>query len=620
MSGYNQQAFLSVPEPGDPLTIINKRPLFKQRRSALQVFSWACLVFICFIVLCPPPSWPAIVAVDIIHSQDKYPAGGSYPIAFRIRISKSWYIHGTTSNGDIYLPTVLSFKTPAGIKIEGVRFPSPEKLKFEYEDNDVDLYSCEVLVRATLNISKKARPDNLTIDGELSYQACTSQYCMPPENIPVPILIPIAPQGIQTSLLNQDMFERQTGILSGSIAGLKENAGFWLILLGIFLGGLALNLTPCIYPLIPITVSYFGGMSSQIKGRAIVHGILYIAGLSITNSLLGLIASLTGSMLGTILQNPIVLVIVSGILLFLALSFFDIWELQLPLVLTRMASMSFGGYFGTFFMGLTLGIVAAPCLGPFMLGLLTCVAQKGDPFLGFLYFFVLSIGLGLPLAILAIFSGTLKKLPMSGEWLRWIRKILGWILVIMAFFILLPLISEPSAKTTLISIVVVAAGVHLGWIEKSQTNSNTFRYIKKSTGYILIFGAIALFSFSIPKQQGVQWVPYDAGMIEDAAKRNMPVILDFYADWCSPCKALDKKVFRDMEVVELSRQVIPIRVDLTTRHPQQDELQRRYNIWGVPTIIFIDKDGIVKEDLRIESFVGRDEVISRMKRLINGPA
>ncbi len=141
-------------------------------------------------------------------------------------------------------------------------------------------------------------------------------------------------------------------------------------LLGIFAGGLALNLTPCVYPLIPITVSYFGGKTGQHREKLVVHGLLYLGGLSVTNSVLGVVAALTGSLMGSALQNPLVLVAVADVLVFFATSLFGFWELQLPQSMTSAAAKSYAGYFGSLFMGLTLGVVAAPCLGHFVLGLL----------------------------------------------------------------------------------------------------------------------------------------------------------------------------------------------------------------------------------------------------------
>ena len=143
-------------------------------------------------------------------------------------------------------------------------------------------------------------------------------------------------------------------------------------LLGIFAGGMALNLTPCVYPLIPITISYFGGRDD--RRQLIGHGFCYIGGLSITNSILGVVAALTGGLMGAVLQNPLVLAFVAVILILLATSLFGLWELRLSSGLMQAASRPYTGYLGTLFMGLTMGVVAAPCIGPFVLGLLTWVA------------------------------------------------------------------------------------------------------------------------------------------------------------------------------------------------------------------------------------------------------
>jgi thiol:disulfide interchange protein DsbD len=565
-----------------------------------------------------PPSWAAIARVDVIHSQNHYPAGGAYPLLFRVEIPGSWYVHGNKQGKEGLIPTVLSFLDSPGLKVENIEFPPPSKKKFEYAKRPVEVFSGKILVKATLVINEPAPLGTHVIKGQLSYQACTVQSCIPPETVPVTLSFSIAQQGARVELKNQEMFESHglSGQLIGSGTGLELGSGLLLTLVGIFLGGLALNLTPCIYPLIPITVSFFGGRSGKMRGRSVAHGIFYIAGLAITNSVLGVTASLSGGMLGSTLQNPIVLIVMAGILVSLGLSFFGLWEFHIPVGLTRLASKNFGGYFGTFFMGLTLGILAAPCLGPFILGLLTYVSQKGDPLLGFLYFFVLSIGLGLPLSVLAVFSGGLKKLPMSGEWMIWISKLLGWVLVGMAGYMLLPLIPGAVGKSALMALIFLAAGLHLGWRERSRSSARAFPYIKKGLGVALIGVAIVFFLTNSRTREGVKWIPYDQTVLIEAAKRKKPVILDFYADWCEPCKALDKGAFSDPDVVRLSKDLVTVRVDLTTKHPQQDELQERYQIIGVPTVIFINRRGVEERKLRIESYVTRDVVRNRMKGLL----
>jgi len=572
------------------------------------------LILLSVLLACPSPSLAATVRVDAVEPRDQYPAGGSYPILFRIRVTNPWYIHGTGANQEGIIPTILSFPGSPVLKVKEITFPAPEKKRFEYTKEPIEVFSGEFRVTGRLIISKDAPIGKQALKGKLSYQACSSISCLPPETAPVSLSLTITPPGTDTKPVGKPTLAPgdRGPATEQPVPGTKPGAGLWLTLVGIFLGGLALNLTPCIYPLIPITISYFGGRGGKAGGKIILHGLLYISGLAFTNSILGLTASLSGAMLGSVLQNPIVLMIVAGILIGFATSFFGLWELRIPSGLARFASKNFGGYFGTFFMGLTLGIVAAPCLGPFILGLLTYVGQKGDPFLGFLYFFVLSIGMGLPLAVLAIFSGALERLPMSGGWMVWIRKFLGWILVGMAGYLLQPLIPGDFERVVLLAMIAVAAGLHLGWIDSSQ-GSPLFSKVKRGLGAILIAGAVVFFLVAQQHAEGIRWTPYEEGLLAGAVRENRPVMLDFYADWCVPCKELEKKVFRDPEVVKLSKNFLTMRVDLTKR---QEALQKQYRILGVPTIIFLNRQGEEEKGLRIESYISKDEVLNRMMQVM----
>ena len=564
----------------------------------------------------PFPSFASTVQVEVLHSHDRYPSEGTYPILFRLKISKPWYIHGTKSEGEGLIPTLLSFQKSPGLTVEEVKFPIPEKKKFPYTSKPIELYSGTILVRGTLSVRGTVASGSQVIKGKLSYQACSSTLCLPPENVSVPLSAVIVPRGTPTKALNQQIFLSALAEmpLEKGLPGMKTGAGFLLTLFGIFLWGLALNLTPCVYPLIPITVSYFGGRSQKLTANTLTHGMLYILGLALTNSVLGLAAALSGGMLGAVLQQPLVLIFVAGVMTALGLSFFGFWEFRIPAALTKIASKTYGGYFGTFFMGLTLGIVAAPCLGPFILALLTYVGQKGDPFLGFLYFFILSLGLGLPLSLLAIFSGALNKLPRSGDWLLWVRKFMGWVLMGMAAYMISPLIPHPLGKSGLLAAVVASAGIHLGFLDRTGSGLRRFSNIKKTLGICLVFGGILYFISSAHEREGIKWIPYDQNIIAMAAEEKKPLILDFYADWCSPCVAMEKKVFKDPDVVGLSQNLLTMRLDLTRRQPFQNQVLKQYGVRGVPTIIFLNREGKEEKDLRVETYVNRFEFLGRMRK------
>jgi len=384
-------------------------------------------------------------------------------------------------------------------------------------------------------------------------------------------------------------------------------------LLGIFAGGMALNLTPCVYPLLPITVSYFGGKSGQGQGRLLVHGLFYLAGLALTNSTLGVAAALTGGLMGAMLQNPLVLVAVAAILVFFATSLFGFWELRLPGSLTQAASKSYAGYFGSLFMGLTLGLVAAPCIGPFVLGLLTWVASLGSPWLGFLVFFTLSLGLGLPLFILAMFSGSLERLPRSGEWMLWVRKLMGWVLVGMAAYFIRPLLPE-SVSVLLLAAVALAAAVHLGWLDRTTATFRSFQWLKTIAALAGVIVATFLVGSWALRGPGVMWQQYSDQLLRTAKQEQKPVIIDFYATWCSPCRELDEITFHHPEVVKLAeKDFVMVKVDLTQKgNPLHSRLLSEYGVKGVPTIVFLDCQGNECQNLRLVDYLPPEQMLSRM--------
>jgi thiol:disulfide interchange protein DsbD len=267
-------------------------------------------------------------------------------------------------------------------------------------------------------------------------------------------------------------------------------------------------------------------------------------------------------------------------------------------------------------MGLTLGVVAAPCIGPFVLGLLTWVAGMGSPWLGFLVFFILSLGLGLPLFVLALFSGQLQRLPRAGGWMLWVRKLMGWVLVGMAAYFIRPVLPE-FLKVVLPAAVALAAGLHLGWFDNNQAGFKAFPWLKTIVGTACLVLAASWLTAWALRGPGIDWQAYSEQTLPQAAAQKKPVIIDFYADWCTPCRELEEVTFHHPEVVrQAQKDFVMVKVDVTRGgNPFYEALLKQYGVKGVPTIVFLDARGKERDDLRLVDFMAPDQFLAYMHNL-----
>ncbi|MGM0568399.1 MAG: cytochrome c biogenesis protein CcdA [Elusimicrobiota bacterium] len=374
---------------------------------------------------------------------------------------------------------------------------------------------------------------------------------------------------------------------------------------GLFFLGLALNLTPCVYPMLTVTLAVFGTGREKKKIRIITKAILYVMGIATMYSLLGLIAALSGGLFGGIMQSRAVLAGVGILFILLALSMFGLWEIRPPSrLVNRVSGKTGAGYIGIYLSGLLVGVFAAPCVGPPIIALMTTVGQRGDPFYGFASFFILSLGLGFPYLLLAVFSSLIPRLPKSGSWMVWVRKVLGVILVAVAFFYL-SLAAGQNLVFILIPAVLAAGGIYLAFIENTGADKKIFTWIKYIMGAVFIVAAFFIFrSGRIPS---VKWQPYDAQILSGAEN---PSVVYFAADWCVPCLEMEVRTFSVPEVMNSLEGFNLMKADLTSYEtPSSRHLRQKYDIAGVPTIIFIDKEGDEISPARKVGFISSRELI-----------
>jgi thioredoxin:protein disulfide reductase len=563
-----------------------------------------------------------LVKIKAYQSFDKIIPGTEFKIAVKINIDPRWHINSNKPYEDYLIPSVLSIDTTSGFRLTNIKYPQSHDRKLSFSDKPLSVFENEIYIGALVKTPANIKPGIYKLAVTFDYQSCNDKTCLPPNSVSDTLTIEVTNKQAEVKEINQDIFKNidiaYTSYVytnnkavsdDNSISSRLESSGLILSLIFVFIGGLALNLTPCVYPLIPITIGYFGGQSEGKTSRLVMMGVLFVVGLAITYSVIGVVTALSGSVFGSLLQNTYVILFIALIFLALSLSMFGVYEFKLPDSLVNKAGGAKSGLFGAFFMGLTMGIVAAPCIGPFVLGLVTYVAAKGDPWFGFILFFDLAVGLGVPYLLLAIFSGKIKKLPRAGEWMEAVKHIFGFLLIGMAIYFVNPILSE-NIQGFPLPIFMIMSALYLILIDKLANKIKGFRIFKIVFSIVLI--VVAVYALVPSNKKSIGWQHYKPEISSASLSGSKGMIIDFYADWCIPCKELDANTFSDERVIAIANNFVTLKADMTkSLSPDVEALRNKYNIVGVPTVLIIDSKG--NEVQRLTGFVNADEFIKLLK-------
>ena len=584
----------------------------------------ACAIFLCLVSISWATGVASVVDVRVFAPAEPVPAGGEATLTIALEIARAYHINSNRPLQDYLIPTSVEFDPSSGVTFYEAVFPEAQIKKLPVSDTPMSVYEQTVEIMALIRLAEDFSRNEVIVQGRVRSQACDSNSCLPPVWTPFSVMVPVAATiGYSTrSPLGEDTDY-------ASDAGFYRHGSFLNLLLA-FLGGLALNLTPCVYPLIPITLAWFGGQARGDKANLVAHAGVYVIGMAVTYSILGVIAALTGSLFGTALQYPAVLLGVALVMSLLALGMFGVYELRMPVFLTSLIGARRAGLTGTLLMGLTLGIVAAPCIGPFVLGLLTYVGERGSALTGFLLFFALALGLGTPFLVLAIFSGSIHRLPRSGAWMVWVRKIFGFVLLCMAWYFLRSLLSTITWSLGLMLLLLIG-GIYLAWIMQVPGTGKAFAVFRNIVGclffgtalYFGVTGVEAVLNEKVATtekesaRRSILWESYSRESLVKAREEHRPVFIDFHADWCEPCRELDAKTYSNPEVIRLARHFVMLKADLTTSDdPSVKILMERYRIRGVPTLVFLRPDGGEMTSLRGTGFESAESFIDKMNRAL----
>ena len=464
---------------------------------------------------------------------------------------------------------------------------------------------------------------------EIAYQGCTEGFCYPPEVKEIKVAdLPIAQvANTEKTSENSTALSVQPKAEQDRLAESLFNSKYAVF--GFFLLGLGLAFTPCVLPMLPLLSAIVIGQNQRPNmWRAFALSFVYVQGMALTYTLLGLIVAAIGLPFQVALQHPYVMIGLSIIFVLLALSMFGVFTLQLPSSLqTKLSLLSqqqkAGALGGVFLMGMIAGLVASPCTSAPLSGALLYVAQSGDLFTGAITLYLLALGMGVPLILITLFGN--KILPKSGMWMETVKKLFGFVMLALPVFLISRIL--PDEWTPRLWAMLGTA--FFIWF--------AFQMPKNGTGWVFRILFLVAAMISVKPLQTWVWgesqapsavenkvvshvefkkVKSEAELQQAFAENNKSlVMLDLYADWCVACKEFEKETFSDPSVQKAFGDMLLLQVDMTKNSEENRALMTKYKVLGLPTILFFNRDGKEIEGSRVNGFMPPVEFLQWIQKI-----
>ncbi len=474
-----------------------------------------------------------------------------------------------------------------------------------------------------------SKPGPVQIPIVVKYRGCTETNCFFPETKEIKVNLNIV-SGLTLSDIKKSVdLESKSPQVPKETPLARTAARFGLIgvMIMAFMWGFLASLTPCIYPLIPITVSVIGAGNSKNILNGFMLSVFYVLGMSLTYAGFGVAAAWSGGLFGQFTDLPAVQIIVSGVFFLLALSMFDVFTIQMPSWLTsRMGSGTGKGFIGVFITGAAAGMVVGPCVGPLLVGLLIYIATLGSKIQGFLIMWSFAMGMGMLFLVIGTFSGAASSLPKSGDWMVKIKHLFGILMLGFSLYYIKPLLPH-NIFLLCLGGLLIGVGIYIGALDPIKDDTGASTKLWKSIGILCLTLGIAYaarFAMGeklLPQMEQknieaskINWYLNEDRALAIAGKQGKPVMIDFTADWCSSCKRLDAKTFSDPEIIRMADNFIAVRVDNSdTKDIKAARLRKKYGIMGLPSVIFLDPGGNIIKEHTITEFIGPAMFLERMR-------
>jgi len=492
----------------------------------------------------------------------------------------------------------------------------------------------------TINVEQASENASVTI----RYQGCAEKgLCYPPTKQVIALesltstnvsaaLSALTPENNNASVTEQKASSSE----QHQLADMLKQDSLLLTLIAFFAGGLLLSFTPCVFPMYPILTGIIVGQGKSLTTKkAFTLSFFYVQGMAVTYTLLGIVVALAGAQFQAVFQHPFILIALSVLFVFLALSMFGVFNLALPASwqnkLNSISNNQKGGSItGVIMMGVISGLVASPCTTAPLTGALLYISQTGDVVLGASALYALSLGMGLPLLILGSSGG--KLLPKAGAWMNVIKNIFGLLLLAVPIFLLERFIPE-IASQALWALLVLSAASYF-YVENINSSSRGFWFGARSLLiFLMLFvGAKMAYQLVIPKHniptkelktslEAHQFVKIETLAdlqiaITQANSQGKTVMLDLYADWCIACKEFEKYTFSDKSVQKALANSMLLQIDLTDTGAKQNiALMEHFSVFGLPSILFFNLEGKELSQQRVTGFMGAGEFSAHVRAI-----
>ena len=513
-------------------------------------------------------------------------------------------------------------ESPENLKVDQLKHSPTIKFDDPFSKRVREAVHDESVMKAIIEIPSTIASGEQEVKFAFTYQACTKSHCMFPKTIELKARLNVDESSI-ASLAKSEPAKTEQAVSSDGNESAFDKArkqGVVSLFLFVFFAGVLTSLTPCIYPLIPITLAVIGARAKeQTRMKSFLLSVCYVLGIATTYSVLGVGAASTGALFGAALSNIYIVTGIALLFVLMGLSMYGLYEVQAPsFVRDRLGNAKTGsGAKGAYISGLISGVVASPCIGPVLVTILTFIAQTGNKALGFGLLFTFAMGIGMLLIAVGTFSHLLGKLPKSGSWMEVVKFIFGTTMVGMAFFYIKPIYPQ-WLYLALLSLATVAIASSYGAFEPNEGLSSSGRIRKGLMILILSLGVfigisalnqkLGLFQAAsigagAAKAEHLPFQNYDEKLVAEAAASGKAVMIDFFADWCAACKELEMYTFSDPSVEKVLREkFVLLRVDATTDTPELQRLKEKYKVIGLPTLIFYDTKGNRRDDQTVTGF------------------